>query len=61
MRIGIAYLGAESQSLTRNSLLESARATEAAGFNGLWFFDAVGRGVILPDPLIALTLAASVT
>ena len=61
MRIGIAYLGAESQSLTRNSLLESARATEAAVFNGLWFFDAVGRGVILPDPLIALTLAASVT
>ena len=43
------------------SIERSARATEAAGFNGLWFFDAVGRGVILPDPLIALTLAASVT
>ncbi len=61
MKIGIAYLSNDSSSLTRKSLLDGARAAEAAGFDGLWFFDAVGRGSIHPDPLIALTLAASVT
>lgn len=61
MKIGIGYLGEALENLTRDSLLEGARAAEAAGFDGLWYFDAIGRGRILPDPLIALTLAASVT
>lgn len=61
MRIGIAYLGDDMENLTRARLLEGARAAESAGFDGLWFFDAIGRGHIHPDPLIALTLAGSVT
>lgn len=61
MRIGVAFLGSESQNLTRSSLVAGAQAAEGAGFDGLWFFDALGRGHIHPDPLIALTLAASVT
>ena len=42
MRIGIGYLGAWLDSLTRASFTEGARAAEAAGFDGLWFFDAIG-------------------
>ena len=62
MRIGIAYLGDNTMAnLTRQRLLDGAQAAEAAGFDGLWFFDAVGRGQIHPDPLIAASLAASVT
>lgn len=61
MRIGIGYLGEAHEKYTRASLLDGARAAEAAGFDGLWYFDAVGRGHIVPDPLISLTLAASVT
>ena len=61
MRIGIGYLGDWLDSLTRASFTEGARAAEAAGFDGLWFFDAIGRQHIHPDPLIAVTLAASVT
>jgi len=61
MRIGVAYRGQAEQELTRRRLIEGAQATEAAGFDGLWFFDAIGRGYIHPDPLIALTLVASVT
>ena len=61
MRIGVAFLGPDQQQLTRAHLCEGARAVEAAGFDGLWFFDALGRGHIHPDPLIALTLAASAT
>ncbi|MCA8928333.1 MAG: LLM class flavin-dependent oxidoreductase [Alphaproteobacteria bacterium] len=61
MKIGIGYLGESLDRLTRTHLLDGARAAEAAGFDGLWYFDAIGRGHIHPDPLIALTLAASVT
>jgi alkanesulfonate monooxygenase SsuD/methylene tetrahydromethanopterin reductase-like flavin-dependent oxidoreductase (luciferase family) len=61
MRIGLGFLPADRQNLTRAMLVESARAVEAAGYDGLWFFDAMGRGDILPDPLIGATLAASVT
>lgn len=61
MRIGVAFLGESQTQLTRAKLCDGARAVEDAGFDGLWFFDAIGRGHIHPDPLIALTLAASVT
>lgn len=61
MRVGVAFLGDGQTQLTRARLCEGARAVEAAGYHGLWFFDAIGRGQIHPDPLIALTLAASVT
>lgn len=35
MKIGIGYLGEALENLTRDSLLEGARAAEAAGFDGL--------------------------
>ena len=39
----------------------NARLVEDLGFSSLWTFDAVGRGFLLPDPLMALTAAATTT
>ena len=44
-----------------DSLAEGARRIEAAGFDSAWVFDSIGRGFLLPDPLIALSIAATVT
>jgi alkanesulfonate monooxygenase SsuD/methylene tetrahydromethanopterin reductase-like flavin-dependent oxidoreductase (luciferase family) len=45
----------------REDVAASARLVERLGFDSFWCFDAIGRGFILPDPLIAATVAASVT
>src|SRR5262249_919215 len=37
------------------------RRIEAAGFDSAWVFDSIGRGFLLPDPLVALSVAAAVT
>lgn len=42
-------------------LAEGARRLEAAGFDSVWAFDAIGRGFALPDALIAVSVAAAVT
>jgi len=47
--------------LRAESLAEGARRIEAAGFDSAWVFDSIGRGFLLPDPLIALSVAATVT
>lgn len=39
----------------------TARLVEELGFSSLWTFDAVGRGFLLPDPLMALAAAAATT
>lgn len=44
-----------------NELADQARALEAAGYDSLWSAQAIGRGFIITDPLIALTVAATVT
>lgn len=44
-----------------STLADSARLLESLGYRSLWVFDAVGRGFMLPDPLMALTVAATVT
>ena len=55
MRLG-ALIGAGSA-----ALVDQARRFEGEGFDGLWVFQAVGRGTMLPDPLLALAAAASAT
>jgi len=40
---------------------DGARRLEDTGFDSIWVFDAIGRGIVLPDPLIALSVAATVT
>lgn len=70
MRLGIALPtddagdappGHGERVLRPDSLAEGARRIEAAGFDSAWVFDSVGRGFLLPDPLIALSIAATVT
>ena len=45
----------------RDNVVTTARLVERLGFDSFWCFDAIGRGFILPDPLIAATVAASAT
>ncbi len=40
---------------------DGARRIEEVGFHGAWVFDAVNRGFTLPDPLMALAVAAPAT
>jgi alkanesulfonate monooxygenase SsuD/methylene tetrahydromethanopterin reductase-like flavin-dependent oxidoreductase (luciferase family) len=42
-------------------LAVAAEAIERNGFDSIWVFDAIGRGFMLPDPLTALSVAATVT
>jgi alkanesulfonate monooxygenase SsuD/methylene tetrahydromethanopterin reductase-like flavin-dependent oxidoreductase (luciferase family) len=63
MRLGVTlphtFLG--GQAIARDALVATARLVERLGFDSFWCFDAIGRGFILPDPLIAVSVAASVT
>ena len=53
--------GASGAGLAPTGLADAARQIEAAGFESAWTFDAIGRGWLLPDPLTALAIAATVT
>jgi len=59
--VGAATLSPDGSPLTREALVGSARTAERLGFDSLWFFDAMSRGFILPDPLIGVSVAAAVT
>src|SRR6185295_17645164 len=63
MRLGInlPMTAADGGPLTGDALVAGAGLIEAAGFDSLWCFDAIGRGFILPDPLIAVSVAAAAT
>lgn len=63
MRLGVnlPMTAVDGSPLTGDALVASARLIERAGFDGLWCFDAIGRGFILPDPLIGVSVAAAVT
>lgn len=63
MRLGLIlpFLQPDGHSPAGASISDSARLIEQMGFDSLWCFDAIGRGSLLPDPLIALSVAAAVT
>src|SRR5262245_2180210 len=63
MRLGIALPRGEEggQPLGAATLAEGGRGSGAAGFASAWVFDSIGRGFLLPDPLVALSVAAAVT
>lgn len=63
MRIGVALSSslAEGPPLTGERLVAEGRLVEALGFDSFWFFDAIGRGFIIPDPLIAVSVVATAT
>ena len=62
-RFGIALPSGDrtTGSITATTIADAARAIEAAGFTSAWAFDSIGRGWLHADPLIALSVAASVT
>ena len=63
MRLGAALTttALDGGPLTGASLAESAGTIEELGYSSVWTFDAVGRGFMLPDPLMALAVVATVT
>src|SRR2546428_3881544 len=63
MRLGLALPNAtpDGRPLTGLALIAGARAIERAGFDSLWCFDSIGRGFMIPDPLIAVSVAATAT
>ena len=63
MRLGAALpiTGFDGQPVGPRSFAEGARRLERLGYASAWVFDAVGRGFMLPDPLMALAVAASAT
>src|SRR5262245_17829680 len=63
MRLGMIMprTSPDGGALTGEALIAGARMVERAGFDSLWCFDAIGRGFMLPDPLIALSVAATAT
>jgi alkanesulfonate monooxygenase SsuD/methylene tetrahydromethanopterin reductase-like flavin-dependent oxidoreductase (luciferase family) len=60
MRLGalIGFLPPQSQPA---DLAEQAKRYAGEGFDSLWYPQAIGRGFILPDPFVALAVAATVT
>ena len=60
MRLG-ALLGPILDPGQPDALAEQARTFAGEGFTSLWSAQAIGRGFMMTDPLIALTVAASVT
>lgn len=63
MRLGMSLpndLG-DGRPFTGDALADAARNIEAAGFDSVWAFDAVGRGFMTADPLVSLSVAAAVT
>ena len=62
MRLGMLLpAGPGGVPLGPAGIAEGARRLERTGFDSAWVFDSIGRGFILPDPLIALSVAATVT
>jgi len=63
VRLGAALpiFGLDGEPVGRGTFADGARLLERLGFDSVWVFDAVGRGFILPDPLMALAVAATVT
>jgi alkanesulfonate monooxygenase SsuD/methylene tetrahydromethanopterin reductase-like flavin-dependent oxidoreductase (luciferase family) len=63
MRLGAALpiTGWDGAAVDAGHFARSAERLEALGFASIWVIDAVARGFVLPDPLMALAIAASVT
>jgi len=63
MRLGVILPSTtpDGSLFTGETLIAPARTIERMGFTSLWCFDAIGRGSILPDPLIAVSVAATAT
>jgi alkanesulfonate monooxygenase SsuD/methylene tetrahydromethanopterin reductase-like flavin-dependent oxidoreductase (luciferase family) len=63
MKLGVIlpFTNPDGSDPTGHTLANAARTIERIGFDSLWCFDAIGRGFLLPDPLIAVSVAATAT
>jgi alkanesulfonate monooxygenase SsuD/methylene tetrahydromethanopterin reductase-like flavin-dependent oxidoreductase (luciferase family) len=61
MKLGVCITLTDDGGASRDRLVDGARRVERLGFDGLWFFDTIGRARALPDPLISASVAAAVT
>lgn len=63
MRLGFAlpFADLDGGPLGPTSWADAAQTAEAMGYSSVWTFDAVGRGFMLPDPLMALAAAGAAT
>lgn len=63
MRLGVMLPSTTpgGSTCTGETLVTQARTIERLGFTSLWCFDAIGRGAIPPDHLIAVAVAATAT
>lgn len=60
MRLG-ALLGPIGDAANARALADQARRYAGEGFESLWSAQAIGRGFMITDPFIALTVAATAT
>ncbi len=60
MQLG-AILGVMSDPANPAAIAEQARSFAGEGYGGLWTVQAVGRGQMMPDPLLTLAVAATAT
>lgn len=60
MRLGtvLPFPGLSGGPMRSDSQVGAAKAIEELGYSSIWAFDAVGRGFMLSDPLMALAVAA---
>ena len=63
MRLGVSLprVAADDRPLEPDTIARAASRIEEVGFDSAWVFDSLGRGRLLPDPLTALAVAATVT
>ena len=62
MRLGAALpLPFTGESASASFIADGAKRLAGFGYESLWVFDAIGRGDTCPDPLIVLSVAATVT
>ena len=60
MRLG-ALLGPVTQGQNPQELAEQARSYVGEGYDSLWSAQAIGRGFMITDPFVTLSVAASVS
>jgi alkanesulfonate monooxygenase SsuD/methylene tetrahydromethanopterin reductase-like flavin-dependent oxidoreductase (luciferase family) len=63
MRLGVVLpvINSEGKTLRGQQFADQAALVEELGYDSIWAFDSAGRGYMLPDPMMILTVAATVT
>ncbi len=61
MRLGVSLNIHGPQTASGRSYTDGMRMAEKSGFDGIWFFDSLGRGTFRVDPISAMAAAAAVT